>query len=216
MKKLAIGCGIVLLVAAVASAAIGYYVYRQVSSTVAQFAELAQLPDVERAVRNTAPFSAPASEELTDAQLEKLVRVQTEVRRRIGERMTAFEAKYKTLAEKDRAELTDVPALWRAYSDLAAAWLDAKRAQVEALNAADLSLAEYRWIREQTYRALGMPYVDLDIARIVEDARLGVTPEAAGQLRGALEAAGPEANRARVAKLKKVLEENLALAAFGL
>jgi hypothetical protein len=216
MKKLAIGCGIALLLTGITAAGIAYYVYRQVSSTVTQFAELAQVPDLELGVRNRAPFVPPASEELTDSQVTKLLQVQSEVRRRLGERMAAFEAKYKTLTEKDNASVGDAPAILRAYGDLAATWLDAKRGQIEALNGAGLSLDEYRWIREQAYRALGLPFVDLDISRLVNDARRGVRSETPGQLRGSMGPAGPESNRTRIEKVKKQLEENLALASFGL
>jgi uncharacterized membrane protein len=216
MKKLAIGCGIVVLVLGIVGAGAAYYLYRQVSSTVAQFAELGEIPDLERNVRNQAPFTPPASEELTDSQVQKLVQVQSEVRRRIGERIKEFEAKYKTLAEKNDANIADAPALLRAYGDIARTWLDAKRGQIEALNATGLSLDEYRWIRDQAYRALGQPFVDLDIAKIVDEARRGIASETAGQLRGSMGPAGPESNRALIERFKKELEENLALASFGL
>lgn len=216
MKKLAIGCGIVLLLAGIAVAGVAYYAYRKVASTVAQFAELGEVPDLERSVRNRAPFVAPASEELTDSQIEKLLEIQSAVRRRLGERMTAFEAKYRTLAQKENASLRDAPALLSAYSDLAASWLEAKRTQIEALNAAGLSLEEYRWIREQAYRALGVPFVDLDIGRLVDEARRGVVSNEPGRLQGAIGPAGPESNRRRVEKVRKPLEQNVALASFGL
>ena len=93
--------------------------------------------------------------------------------------------------------------------------MDAKRSQVEALNNANLSLDEYRWIRHQAYRALGQPFMDLDIAKIVDDAKRGVTSQA-GELRGAIGPDGPEVNRQLVEKFKKFLEENIALASFGL
>jgi hypothetical protein len=216
MKKLAIGCGIVLLVTGVAAAGVGYYLYRQVSSSITQLAELGQVRDLERGIRNREPFVPPVSEELTESQIEKLVQVQADVRRRLGERMAAFEAKYKTLAQKENASLGDAPALIRAYGDLAATWLDAKRGQVDALNTAGLSLAEYRWIRDQAYRALGLPFMDLDISRLMDEARRGVKSDAPGELRGSMGPTGPESNRTRIARVKKQLEENLALASFGL
>jgi hypothetical protein len=217
MKKLAIVLGVVLLLTGIAAAGAVYYVYRQVSSAVVQFAELGQLPEIERNIRNRAAFVPPASSELTGSQIEKLVQVQGKVRRRLGERMAALEAKYKTLAQKESAGLSDAPALLRAYGDLAATWLDAKRGQVEALNAAGLSLDEYRWIRNQAYRALGQPFVDLDISRLMDEARRGVSsPETAGQLQGSLGPTGPESNRRLIERVKKQLEENLALASFGL
>ena len=216
MKKLAIGCGIVLVIGAICAAGAMYYVYNRVSSTLTQFAELGQVPELERNIRNRDPFVPPASEELTDSQIEKLLAVQSEVRRRIGERIATFEAKYKTLAEKETATITDAPALLAAYRDLAAAWMEAKRSQIDALNTAGLSLEEYRWIRDQAYRALGIPYVDFDIGRIVDDAKRGVTSQEAGRLRGAVAPAGPESNRTRVEKIRKQLEQNVALASFGL
>jgi hypothetical protein len=216
MKKLAIGCGVVVLLICVAGAGVAYYIYRQVKTTVAQFSELAKVPELERSVRNQSPFVPPASAELTEGQLQKLVQVQSEVRRRLGERMAAFETKYKALAEKKEATMADGPALLQAYGDLATTWIDAKRAQIEALNSAGLSLDEYRWIRDQAYTALGMPFVDLDIRKLADDARRGVPSEFGTQLRGAMGPAGPESNRTLVEKVKKLLEDNIALASFGL
>ena len=60
-----------------------------------------------------------------------------------------------------------------------------------------------------------MPFVDLDISRLVEDAQRGVSSGAARTM-GAIGPAGPEVNRKRIEKVKKFLEENLALASFGL
>ena len=39
MKKLAIGCGVVLLLTGVVAAGVAYYVFRQVSSVVTQFSQ---------------------------------------------------------------------------------------------------------------------------------------------------------------------------------
>ena len=175
------------------------------------------MPDIERSVRNRTAFVPPASDELTERQIETLVKIQGDVRRRLGERVAAFEAKYKTLAQKENASIGDAPALLRAYGDLAATWIDAKRSQVEALNAAGLSLDEYRWIRDQAYRALGQPFVDLDISRLMDDARRGIPPsETAGTLKGSMGPSGPESNRRLIERVKKQLEDNLALASFGL
>jgi hypothetical protein len=215
IRKVAIGCGVALVLTGLVAAALGYYAYRQVSGTWTQFAALSQAPELEKGVRNQDVYVPPASEELTEAQLEKLVKVQADVRQRLGDRMTAFEAQYKMLVEKKDASITDGPNILQAYADLATAWIDAKRAQVDALNATGLSLDEYRWIRDQSYRALGQPFVDMDVSKIIENARKGVETSA-GEMRGALGPQGPAANQARVAKFKKFLEDNLALASFGL
>jgi hypothetical protein len=217
MKKLAIGCGLVLVLTGIVAAGVAYYVFRQASSAFTQLAELGQVPEIERGVRKRGPFTPPPTAELTERQVEQLIAVQQQVRQRLGEHMKAFEAKYKELAQKHDATLADAPALIQAYGDLAKTWLDAKRAQVEALNAADLSLEEYRWIRDQAYRALGQPFVDLDIAKLIDQARRGVdSSETVGQLKGAIGAVGPEGNKKLIERVKKLLEENLALASFGL
>jgi hypothetical protein len=217
MKKVAIGCLVVLVLGGVVVGGVAFWAYRRVQQTVAQFSELAQVPDIERQVVVKDPFVPPTSEELTSTQLERFLGVQKAVRERLGVRFAEFEKQYKVLSEKDKPTLTDVPTLIAGYRDLALMWLDAKRSQVDALNAAKLSLDEYRWIRDQTYKALGIPYVDLDIGKIADDIRSGqTTSNDPGQLRGSIGPAGPEANRKLVEAHRKLLESNVAMASFGL
>lgn len=225
MKKLAIGCGVVLVLFGIAAAGVTYYVYRQARSMVAQFAELSQVPAIERGLKFHGSYTAPASGELTASQLERLLRVQTKIKQRLGARFAELDQKYKMLTQKKEASIADMPALMAAYRDLAAAWVEAKRTQVEALNEAELSLEEYRWIREQAYRALGMPYVDLDVGKIADavksgnmstDFSGGRNRTEPGALRGSIGPSGPEANRKLVEPFKKQLEDNVPLASFGL
>lgn len=215
MKKLAIGCGLVVLVLGAAAVGVTYYGYLKVRSAVSELAELGKIPEIERGIRVKAPFAAPASGELTAKQVESLMLVQTRVRERLGRDLAAFERNYKALAEKKQATITDVPALMSAYRDMAAAWLNAKRAQVEALNDAGLSLQEYRWIRAESYRALGIPFADVDFARIAEQARSGGTIQAEAPIAGASDP-GAAANLKLVERYRKQLQDNVALATFGL
>jgi hypothetical protein len=216
MKKVAIGCLIVLVLGGVAAAGVAYYAYRKVTQTAARFAELGNIAEIERDLRVRGGFVAPASEELTKVQVDKLLRVQTAIRQRLGARFTEFEQKYKVFSEKERpTSLSDVATMMSAYGDLVSAWMDAKRTQVAALNESELSLDEYRWIRDQAYRALGIPFVDLDIAKITEDFQQRAT-EQPGQLRGGLGPVGPESNRKLVEPFRKHFEECVALASFGL
>ena len=217
MKKLAIGCGIVVLLFAVAGAGVAYYVYRQVSPMLTQFAEFAQVPEIERSVRNQTTFRPPATGQLTEAQVERLVRVQTSIRQRLGERFAEFEKQHKTLLEKQGgADAMDLPEVFAMYRGLAAAWMDAKRQQVEALNEASFSLEEYRWVRDRAYRAIGVPFMEIDVARIVQDMKQGVTDTDPTVLRGAVGTDGKDPNTSLVQRFKKHLEDNLALAALGL
>ena len=215
MKKLAIGCAIVFVVVGVAVVGFGYYGYMKVKSTVAQFAELGQVTDIEKGVKNQALFNAPDSREMTATQLDRLVQVQTRVKTRLGASGAEMERNYKSLTNKKETTVTDLPTLLAAYRDLAHALVDAKRAQVEALNEIGMSLDEYRWIRTEAYRALGVPFVDMDVSRIAERAKNGQTAGVL-QMNGALGDKGPEANVKLVEKYRKQLEDYMAMASFGL
>jgi len=134
---------------------------------------------------------------------------------RLGRNFALLERNYKSLAEKKDATIADLPMLMAAYRDMAAAWLDAKRAQVEALNETGLSLEEYRWIRSESYRALDVPFIDVDFARIAEQARSGAR-QGAVLIGGALTGRGPASNLKLVERYRKQLEDYMPLAAFGL
>jgi hypothetical protein len=214
MKKLLVALLVVLMLAGVAAVGVGYYVYRQVRSTVAGFAELGQVPAIERGVRQRG-FTPPASAELTASQVDRFMRVQAQVRQRIGERFADFERQYKALLEKDEATLRDVPSVIAAYRDLAAVWIDAKRTQVDALNARG---SRWRSIAGSATRPTRRSAcrTSISISTRLMDAASGAGEAAAAQLRGALEAVGPETNRRLVESFRKQLEENVALASLGL
>jgi hypothetical protein len=216
VKKLAIGCLVILVLAGIAGAVGTWWVYRKVTTTVGQFAELGSVPELERSVRNTRPFAPPATGELTAAQVERLVQVQRAVRARLGQRFAEMQQKYKTLLAKEKATVVDLPQLVAAYRDLAAAWMDAKRAQVEALNEAGFSLDEYRWVRRQAYAAVGLPIVDLDVSRLIENIQKGTAEQEPAELAGSVGPSGPEVNRQLVEPYRQELEDNAALASFGL
>jgi hypothetical protein len=216
VKKLALGCAGVLLVTMVAGAVGMYYVYQKARSTFSAFAEFSTIPDLERQVRNRAAFTPPGSGELTAAQVERFVAVQDRVRAGLGQRFGEIEKKYRALSERRDATVLDVPQLLAAYRDLASAYMEAKRAQIDALNAAGLSLEEYRWVRNQAYAALGTVIMDLDLSRLIEDIQSGNAPTYEPALSGSVEAQGPEQNRTLVEQHKKKLEENVALSFFGL
>jgi hypothetical protein len=216
IKKLAIGCAGVLLVVMVAGAVLSYFAYQKVKTTITAFSEFSSIPELERQVRNRGAFAAPVSGELTAVQVERLVAVQERVRGRLGQRFGEIERKYRALSDRRDATLRDLPQLLSAYSDLASAYMDAKRAQIDALNEANFSLEEYRWVRRQAYEALGMVLMDIDVSRLIEDVQSGETPSYEPTLSGSIEPRGPEQNRTLVENFKKKLEENVALSFFGL
>jgi hypothetical protein len=221
MKKLAIGCGILLVVLLVGGAVATHFIYKKVKSTVAEFSALGEIPAIERTVRNSATFSPPESGELTQAQVARFVKVQEQVRALLGSRFDEFKTKYAELSKRmDKGEGTvfDATAVLGAYKDLARTYLDAKKAQVDALNASNFSLSEYHWVRQQAYAAIGMPVMDVDVSKIVNEITSGQPPteQHAPHVGGAIGPSGPEVNKTLVAPHKKTLEDNAALSFFGL
>ena len=222
MKKFAIGCLVVLVLVGVAGAFGAFYVYHVVRSKVttamAKFEAFSKAPEIERQVRNTSPYAGPESGALTPAQVERFVAVQTAVRTHMGARFNEMEQRYKTLFDKNKKEATaaDVPDLIAAYGDLAQIWLTAKKAQVDALNAQGFSLAEYRWVRDHSYRAVGIPLTSVDVTEIIAKASRGEAVEQARSMEGSLGPTGPPENQKAIERFKKQLEDNAALAIFGL
>jgi len=215
MKKLAIGCAVLLALGVVGAGGASYVAYRKVSSAFAGFAELGSLPELERSLRNQRPFAPPTDGGPSRAQIEHLVEVQEAVRARLGARAGEMERRYERLLAKERATAVDAPEIISAYRDLASAYMDAKRAQVDALNRAGLSLEEYRWTRSQVYAALGMPLMDMDITRIITDVKEG-RQVAEPAFRMTAPAAGSPVLLHQVEPYRKALEANVGLAFFGL
>jgi hypothetical protein len=214
MKKLAIGCVVLLALGVVGAGGASYFAYRKVSSTFTGFAELGTLPELERSVRNQRPFTPPPSGEPSQVQVAGLVEIQGVVRSRLGARAEEIERRYHRLLAKDGVTAVDLPELVSAYRDLAGAYMDAKRAQVDALNRAGLSLEEYRWTRSRAYAALGIALLDVDVSGIIQEVKAGRTP-ATPATRLAAEPPASPALRARVEPERAALERNVGLAFFG-
>jgi hypothetical protein len=216
VKKLLIGCAVVVGLCMVGGAVGSYFLYHKVKSAVGGFTQLAKVPEIERSVRNQSPYQPPASGELTKEQVERYYRVQQAIRASLGARGTQMQEKYKSLLAKKEATAIDAPQLFAAYSDLASGYVDAKRVQVQALNDAGISMGEYRWIRTQTYAALGFPMMDMDFAKMVEDAKAGrkTAPPPLPAL--TVGPAGPKVNQDLVKSHQKDFEDYAALAFFGL
>jgi hypothetical protein len=218
MKKLAIGCGIVLVIAVVAGGIGAYYLFYKAQTLIAGLSELKAIPDLERQVKNRTAFTPPASGELSADQVASYVAVREQVRQTLGERVTELDTRYKALSERlnrDQHTALDIPEVLEAYKDLASLYILGKRAQVEALNARNLSLSEYRWIQQQAYNAIGVPFMETDISRIIEDVQAGRQPgqtaHSANDIPGA-----PQKNKALVEPHRKLLEDNASLSFLGL
>ena len=156
MKKLVIGCGLALVLAAIAaSAGFYYFVYRPARTFVASMSQLGEVAELDAKVTNTRPFTAPADDTLTEAQVKRFVAVQESLHARMGTRATELQAKYKALDERKESGSVALTELVGAYRDLFGVIAEAKRAQVDALNAQAFSLDEYAWVKSRFYEAAG-------------------------------------------------------------
>jgi hypothetical protein len=219
MKKLAIGCGIVLVVALVALGVGLYWVAHKAQTVLAGFSELKTIPDLDRRIRNTTVFAPPASGELLPEQVARYVAVREQVRQQLGGRVKELDTQYKALSERihrDQHTALDIPQMIEAYKDLAGLYILGKRAQVDALNDKHLSLSEYRWIQHQAYGAIGMPFVDMDISRMIEEAQSGPSPRQGGHMGRELTPVASDKNKALVEPHRKLLEDSASLSFLGL
>ena len=180
MKKVLFGCLIVLVIAIFGFAAAGYYAYRwaqpMIESTGDYLERAREMSRLGDRITNKAPYIPPASGELTETQLDRFLAVQTRVRDEMGARWAEIETKAAQLREKtedNKRELT-FSEFTGVLSDLAGIYMEARRAQVDALNVQKFSDAEYTWVRRRVYEAAGMEVASgIDMSKIEELARDG-------------------------------------------
>jgi hypothetical protein len=194
-KKIALGClGVVLLL----SLAGGIIVYRFVivpGRSMLQSAEaLQQLETLNEDIRNQQPFTAPAS--LSAEHVNRFVVVQRQLLEQLEGRMGELEARYEQTNQTDM-NMSDIINVWQDFADVL---VEAKRTQVNALNASGFSLAEYAWVRQQVFTAFGYSNIT--------------------ELPGVQENINPDEPSAEAVELVRphqaLLEQTLVLSAFGL
>jgi hypothetical protein len=221
MKKFAIGC-LIALALVVVIGGIGLYVaydrlFRPGMEMAASVTRLATLADIEKQVRNTAVFEVPQGDELTQPMVDRYVKVQQQVQTALGPRMADLKAKYDQLdkmlaGEKRTATVRELAA---GLKDLTTIVIEAKKAQVEALNVAGFSVREYEWVRQQVYAAIGVAAAGFDVKKFAEDAKSG-NVEGFSKREKATVGDVPEHNKALVAPHEAQLKEWAPLAFFGL
>lgn len=221
MKKLLVGCLIILVILAVGLGVATFVLYRAASPAIenarAYLSGLSELGEIDRKLTNQSPYEPPATGELTAAQVERFARVQDSMRQALGRRMDEIDAKYKNLST-DSGRQPSFGELMGALRDLADVVVQAKRFQVEALNQENFSLDEYTWVRGRVYQAAGVEAVgNLDLERVAAAVRdgTGIDSVDAPSL-PEVNVNVPEANRAIVKPYLPRMDDWIPLAFFGL
>jgi hypothetical protein len=221
VKKLLIGCLVILVLGGILFAVGGYFLYRAATpafQTARDYFDWAsQLGLQEKQIVNKTPYTAPQNGELSEEQVDRFARVQQSVRSTLGHRFDEIEAKYKTLkAEADGTEEPPVRELFGALREMAAVLMDARRAQVNALNQERFSSAEYSWVRSRVYQAAGVEAASaIDFEKLAEAARRGTGIESIDVPKTPVVEV-PARNRALVKPYLKQMNAWLPLLFFGL
>jgi hypothetical protein len=221
VRNVVLGCAVVLLLAVIAGGVAFYYFVwtpgrALIASGTEAYATFEELGRIEEGVEDRSPYTPPADRRLTGAQVDRLIAVQQSVRDDLGPRFEELEARYDSRTGGDTdPSIRQVLGFWRDLGGLAT---EAKRRQVEALNEQGFSLAEYEWVREQAYLALGMEALAVGLDDVVTAARDGGLSgiEELSRRREQADQAVPPENRALVEPHREQLAEWAPLALLGL
>jgi hypothetical protein len=221
MKKFLVGCLVVLVLGGVLVVVGGYFLYRAASPVIQDARNylqgLATLGDLDKEIANQTTYAAPGTSELTEAQVERFVRVQDGVKGALGQRMKEIEEKYQYLKQTSGNEQTpSFTEVMNSLREIGGIFVDARRYQVEALNKEGFSQSEYDWVRARVFEAAGVEAVGkVDLKSIAEAARrnTGVEDIRAPEMP---KINVPEKNRALVKPHLSRVDEWIPLAFFGL
>lgn len=220
MKKLLVGCLIVLVLGGVVAAIAGFYLYRAASGVVENartyLEGLNELGEIEKQIANRSDYAAPASGELTDAQVERFARVQDGVRTALGQRFDEIDKKYEHLKSTTDGQQPSIGEVLGALRDITALFVEARRFQVAALNQEQFSQEEYDWVRTRVFEAAGMEVTAMvDWKQLQDSIQRGTGIENIGTPNVPAPDV-PEKNRALVKPYLPRMDQWVPLAFFGL
>jgi hypothetical protein len=221
MKKLLVGCLVILVLGAIVLAVGSYFLYRAASPLIedarSYLQGMSQLDELERQLTNRSPYAPPSSGELTETQVQRFVRVQSHVRTQLGQRINEIEEKYKYLkANSDSSAQVSFTELLGSLRDITGVYVDARRYQVEALNKEGFSQEEYSWVRDRMFQAAGVEIGSrIDIEKLQEAIRSGTGLEGINADRLPMRDV-PAKNRELVKPYVNQMDEWLPLVFFGL
>lgn len=208
MKKWLVGClitGLLLLI--IGGGALYWFVWRPLAAAggdfIGQVDDLKKIGEAEQAVKNQTAFTAPADGKLSGAQINAFVTIQQTLLDKMGPDFALMEDKYKKMGENATSETAGLNDVMGAYADITSLMAKAKEAQVAGLNVQNMSMQEYRWIRDQVSAAL--PYLTMDAATTAPDAAASNKAATPADTNTTTEAAATDKNAIAEAAVKDAI-----------
>ncbi len=169
MKKVGIGCAVALGVFSLLVVVGVRIAMNRLQGFVGGMQQLTEIAELDNQIQNRRPYRPAADQSLAEDQVTRYVDIQRAMLAQLGTRVNELEAKYQQLSTErgDRdPSFREIMEAWRDMVDLI---VEAKRAQVAALNAQGISLEEYNWIRTQFLYTLGHGFAVFDISSLAGD-----------------------------------------------
>lgn len=209
-NKFLAGCLITFTVLGLlASLLAWWFIGRPAQQAWNSFQTLTTSQPLEQQLSNRSSFSAPASNELTEAQVDRFISAQQQMKGVMESNLATLTDRYEELGNRE-FKLTDLLTLGGAYRDYVQLLSQARDAQVDALNAQGFSAEEYRWVRTEILRASGWQGMGADFEGI-----LGAMQGRSSQSRTIDSSPAPEANVELVRARQSELQDAAALAVLG-
>ena len=178
MKKILTGCLIVAVIAMIGLGVAGFYAYRAMKPVIENASnymdkarEVARLGEE---IKIKSPYEPPKNGELTPAQVERFLAVQTRVRSDLGGQWAEIEKKSADIKAKASASRKDwtFAEFTSVFSEIGSIWVAARKSQVNAINIQRFSEEEYEWVRARVYEAAGVELAGgMDLSKIEDLAR---------------------------------------------
>ncbi len=213
MKKLALGCLVVLVLGAVAAGVAAYYIF---GATIYMARQVQAFAALDKNVANTAPFTPPANGELTEDMVRRFAAVQEAMHQRMAPRFEEAKAREDEFLRRQQTEHREASAseTFTVFKDVASFIIEAKNAQVDALNRVGFSLDQYYWVRGQVYSAAGLTVTEIALRNLSSAMKQG-----GGDIVRPVGTAGepvPERNKELVAPYMPRMKDWAVVAFFGM
>lgn len=173
MKKILTGCLIVAVIAMIGLGVAGFYAYRAMQPVIQNASnymdKAREVTRLGEEIKIKTRYEPPKNGELTAAQVERFLAVQTRVRSDLGGQWAEIEKKSADLKAKANSKRQDwtLTEFTTVFSEIGSIWVAGRKSQVNAINIQRFSEEEYEWVRARVYEAAGVELAGgMDLSKI--------------------------------------------------